>query len=268
MDILRYQLVSSPNGLPFGMLTAKSLFVDASYLASTDFRMGISGVTRKSSRAFLALLITTCSAVSLLAGPSSALLLIPRRYDNWGAGGATFHLSGTNDTLWPSQLDGQSIGGAHCQSPSESDLSAQRLDHSSCIWSGYQPLSQWWVSTHLGVTKPQIPIQDGKIGRVINLGWYPALSVAAFGVSVAPCTYAELLSAAWRYAILNAPIALSTPISKYSNLQYRARDGTTTSMDSQLPVVHTTCLKNMSAVFADVVGEVNTDGLLCHRMRM
>ncbi|KAK5360230.1 hypothetical protein LTS13_010320 [Exophiala xenobiotica] len=253
MDILRYQLLLSSSGLPLGILAAKRLFVDTSYLFSPEFRYGISGIDKKKTRAFLALFISMCSMLALLVGPSSALLFIPQTCDSWSAGGAIFHLVGTNASIWPSQLDARSTGGANCRSPSESDLSLQLLNESSCIWSGYKAISQWFQSAHQGDNSVSILLQDGVGERNILLRYY-SLSAAAFGVTAAPCLYAKMLSGVWLAAIINANL-IDQKFDKSRNLAYRAKGGSTSSMDSTLPVVRTTCLTNDTVTFADVANE-------------
>ena len=256
MDILRRELLLSSSGLPLGILAAKTLFVDVTFLLSPDFRNGISGLDRKKKRLFLGLFITVCSILALLAGPSSALLLIPQVYDDWPAGGATFYMVGSNQTMWPSQLNAQSIGGAHCQSPTASDLSLQQLNMSSCVWSGYESILQWFESSHLADNLNTVLIQDGSVERNILLLYY-TLGAAAFGVTVAPCIYAEVLAELWKTAIFHAPSAKPNSLSKSANLQYRSRDGTTASINSELPVVRTTCLTNDSVTFADIIDKAS-----------
>lgn len=256
MDILRYQLISSPSGLPIGILTAQTEFLDTMYLTSPVFRNGIRGVDRN-KRVLFTLFVFICSLIALLAGPSSALLLIPQVYTEWGAGGATFDLIGTDESIWPSQLDAQSIGGTYCQSPSNTVLSLQQLNQTSCIWFGYQSILQWWKSTHLADGQLQtILIQDGNIERDINLRYY-SLSAAAFGVTLAPCSYAQLLSQAWYMATITPSKGSLGPLSKSANIRYRKTGGTTTSMNGQLPVARTTCLTNDTVNFADIVNTVS-----------
>lgn len=255
MDMLRYQLLLSSSGLPLGILAAKTLFVDTTYLFSPEFRFGISGIDRWLRRWLLCVFIAVCSLLALLVGPSLALLLSPQIYHTWPAGGATFHLVGTNESIWPSQLDARSIGGDHCRSPNATDLSLQLLNSSSCIWSGYASIAQWFQSQHQATNLGTIHIQDGVVERDISLHFYP-LGVAAYGIIMAPCLYAEVLSAVWRAAIFNAKSAQPRTLKKSANLRYRAKGGSTSSMNSTLPVVRTTCFTNNSVSFADIVNQV------------
>lgn len=254
MDILRHQLITSPGGLPLGILPAKSLFVDATYLVSHEFLSGIISMGRWRG-IFLAVAISTCTAIALLAGPSSALLLIPQTYDNWHAGGATFYLEGSNATTWPSQLESESIGGKLCDPPSENVLMGPLTNLSHCVWSGSKAVSQQWQL----VTPPTtLFLQDGLVRRNIYVQYY-SLSAAAFGVSLSPLLYSRVINWIFRIAMFNAKSAKTGTLLRLSNLKTRKKEGTATSINSQIPVVRTTCLTNQSVNFADIVNQVSID---------
>lgn len=258
MDIIRWQLLWSSNGLPLGILAAKTLFVDTAFLLSPEFRFGISSIDTRIKRYLLAALIVVCSILALLIGPSSALLLIPQAYSDWNAGGATFSLNGRKESIWPSYLDAQATGGDLCQSPTERTLSLQHLNMSSCVWSGYAPLLQWWQSTHLTGNLAEIPVQDGEIQRSMRLKFYGSPSAAVFGISLAPCSYAQLLQYIWWNAGSRASGANPNALTRTANIRYRAY-GTTISMNSQIPVVRTSCLTtltNDSVVYASLGNKV------------
>ncbi|KAK3934057.1 hypothetical protein QBC46DRAFT_325715 [Diplogelasinospora grovesii] len=222
MDVLRDELLSGSNGLPLGIVTAKTLFANGTLLISPGFWNAIGGSDwwKKKKRCFLSFLIVTCSVLALVAGLSTALLLIPKTYSDWSAGGSTFHLAGTNDIIWPSKLDGQSIGGAHCQS-TDGDLSLQQFDESrSCIWAGYETMLQWFKTTprhradyikrvviqdgetvHPADYIRRVIIQDGNIQRRLLVRPGYNSSVAVFGVNVAACAYSNVLASIWRAAV-------------------------------------------------------------------
>lgn len=252
MDVLRRQLCST-HGLPFGFLLAKTSFTDATWLLSPEFFAGIGGF-RKSvvKRAVLALFLTTCSLLAVLAGPSAALLLIPQVYSDWNAGSARFNLVGTAESIWPSRLDAQSIGGDHCRAPPNSTLRIDQLSSSSCIWSGYDTIGRWFQTTEKARIH-SIPISGGLVERNINYRYYP-LSIAAWGVSLAACTYTELLGQVWLDAIMWANTAGG--LSKHTNLRFRKAGASVISIDSEIPVARTTCFTNASVRFADVVDKV------------
>lgn len=260
MDIVRHELLQGSNGLPLGILTAKTQFMDALYLTSPDFRHGICGIVGY-KRILFGLFIMICTAISLLAGPSSALLLIPETHDqDWSAGGAQFQLRGSHDDFWPSQLDDSFVGGEHCRVPQDShqDRPLQpKPDTASCIWAGYEAMTQWWVSSHVTKKVSQIPMQDGGIRKMIHFRYSNHNhSVCAITVPLAPCTYSNTLGDLWLIAAATVPSAKPGTLSKFQNYVYRNRVGSKVTIESEMPVVWTTCLTNDSVTYADVVDKV------------
>ncbi|KAL1860254.1 hypothetical protein Daus18300_009308 [Diaporthe australafricana] len=249
MDVLRQELLFGSTGLPLGILAAKTRFVDATFITSPDFRCGIRGLPRRKAW-FVGILIFLCSILALLSGPSSALLMLPQRHDDWPAGGATYFLVGTNESIWPSQLDKEAIGGVHCQTPSQGALEMQLLNMSSCVWAGYPSILQFFQSKHFNYKYSTITIQDGLVVRdmVIRDEW-------AFAVHAPTCLYSEALSAIWYSAMFYAPSATPGSLEKFANLQYRQRGGNVMTLPSLVPVVRTTCFMNSSVTFADVVNK-------------
>lgn len=250
MDVLRRELLLSSTGLPLGMLTAKTQFVNPTFLASPDFRSGIGGLPKRKA-IFLGLLIAVCSVLTLLVGPSSALLLLPGKFDDWPGGGAKFFLVGANESNWPSALNSESIGGTHCQSPSAKDLDLQLLNMSSRVWSGYSSILHLIQSSHYLDTAQTFTIQDGLVLRQMILrgvgGW-------AYAVHVATCLYSEVLTSIWYDAIFEASTAQG--LHKFSTLSARERNGNTMTIKSQIPAVRTNCFINSSTIFDAVTNKV------------
>ena len=266
MDVLRGELLKGSNGLPLGVIAAKSLFADVTYLLTPEFRSGIFGLRNK-TKYWLAALIAVCSGLALFAGPSAALLLIPQAYTDWPAGGARFSLVGTPESIWPSVLDLSSVGGDQCKAPSSDILPLEQLNMTSCVWSGYPTLQEWFRAAHLTSQISHIEIQDGIFGRSMILQ-YSSLSCAVYGLTYAACLYGNMLAGVWKDAIINARSATPWSLSKYANLQFRNRGGTTTSIKSEIPVVRTTCLTNDSVYFAEIVNEVNSLSQNCPYFRL
>jgi hypothetical protein len=52
MDVLRHELLHGSTGLPFGILTANTQFVDATYLISPEFRMNVFGLIQSKKMVF------------------------------------------------------------------------------------------------------------------------------------------------------------------------------------------------------------------------
>ena len=251
MDVLREQLLRSADGLPLGILTAKTLFADITYLFSPDFRHGITGVKSKRTGFLLFLLVGACTGLALLVGPSSALLMIPNTFTDWPGGGATFFVSGQNETLWPLTLTGafDHIGGSHCQSPSGDLLTRQQLNMSSCIWTGYAAMKERFKNIHTvnQVLTAAVSLQDGLIERTMGIHFFGD-GAAVLGVHIATCVYSDILANMWWWCLKHASITQSGSLSKYSGLRSRERDSTVSSVTGQVPCVLTACntLSNVS----------------------
>ena len=90
-------------GLPLGALASGLQVNQIAYLWSMEFW----GVIRSPrfplrKKLTLMLLITLCSVLATLSGPSSAVLLVPRR-DYWPAGKTDIWLNATIDDLYPNR---------------------------------------------------------------------------------------------------------------------------------------------------------------------
>ena len=220
------QLLRGTDGLPFGILTAKTLFADVTYLFSPEFRQGIRGIKSKRMGYFLFFLICACTGLALLAGPSAAMLLIPNEYTDWPGGGATFSVSGTNATLWPSTLTAEHIGGPHCMNPSSELVGIQQLNMSSCNWSGYLAIKERFRSTHMipQIISSVISLQDGLVPRTMWIHLY-VLGAGVIGVNMPVCVYSDLLSNIWWWAFSHASLTKPGSLSKYSGIRYRDRGG-------------------------------------------
>jgi hypothetical protein len=235
MDALRHPLIFGQTGLPLGIITAKTRFVDAMYLITPEFRWGISGVPGW-RRIWLGLLIALCSGLSLLAGPSAALLLIPQRFTDWSAGGATYRIVGSSHLVWPQTLNADFIGGKHCRLPTEGLLFREPANHSSCIWIGHQSLKQSWQ--RLGIS--QLSTREGGLSRDMSIQYYTH-SAAAFSVSLATCTAGDVLSSLWWNAVLTTE---QSRFYKNSRLRFRDRGATVAKVKTEMPVVRVSCTAN------------------------
>ncbi|KAK3620433.1 hypothetical protein LTR56_023405 [Elasticomyces elasticus] len=103
MDVLRYELLRG-DGVPFGLLGSGFQFSELSFFWSPEFwgAMIYAPLTRR-KRAILGGTLMIAGLVAVSAGPSCAILLVPRDQE-WNAGGGTFYLPGTDDLLWPTNI--------------------------------------------------------------------------------------------------------------------------------------------------------------------
>ncbi|KAH8594151.1 hypothetical protein B0O99DRAFT_688174 [Bisporella sp. PMI_857] len=251
MDVLRYELLYSSTGLPFGILTAKTRFVNVTYLISPEFVFGVLKLSWR--KAWVTLLVVLFTLLAVLAGPSSALLMIPKTRDNWVAGRATFSMVGTNESIWPLKLDGSSIGGSHCLSPSEVHFESQPMNMSSCTWWGYQSILtsflSWGWESNLNSVDVSVPIQ-GRLKQTITLDIHEAY-VSATGVNLPACLYSKALEDTWINAVANSRVR-SAKFFTWANLRYRNKLGSNVYIKSQLPFVKVGCIVNSSMPFSHV----------------
>ena len=236
MDILRHHLLFGHEGLPLGVLASKQQFTEIGYLISPEFRFGLAGFTRRRKRFLFGLFIVTSSLISLFAGPSAALLLIPTRRSDWQAGGASFWLAGSNDTLWPTHLTASSIGGSHCRSPDVPRLNADALSSSGCIWAGYSSLVEAFKQRHFS-NEVDLIVDDGVLRR--NFVVRSANEVAetwVLAIHMAVGTLSENIASAWYDALLSIPVS-----SWHHTLRFRANNETVGSVQSWIPAVRVDC---------------------------
>ena len=99
---VRYELLLG-DGIPFGALFSGLQMSQASFLWSMEFWGALSSknVSLKSRLRLLSIL-TASIFLAIVAGPSSAVLLIPR-LDYWPAGSTNIWVNETYESLWPSR---------------------------------------------------------------------------------------------------------------------------------------------------------------------
>lgn len=236
MDMLRNQMLSGDEGLPLGILASKQQFTDVEYILSSEFRFGLAGFARRRKRLLFGVFILTSTLISLFAGPSAALLLIPTQRSNWPAGGASFWLAGDDEDLWPSKLTALSVGGPDCESPQIQTLSTEALNSSGCIWAGYSSLVEAFKQRHYG-SGIELVVDDGVLKReyvIRSRGEVAETWVLAIHMAVG--VLAENVAQAWYDALKG--ISLS---SWHHTLRYRIFNGTIGSVQSWIPAVRTDC---------------------------
>ena len=100
---VRYELMLG-SGIPFGALFSGLQVSQASYLWSMEFWGTVSSRTIPLKSRFVLLVVVTASVfLAAIAGPSSAILLVPR-LDFWPGGSTNIWINVTSDSLWPSLL--------------------------------------------------------------------------------------------------------------------------------------------------------------------
>ena len=100
---MRYELMLG-GGIPFGALFSGLQVSQASYLWSMELWGTISSrAISLKSRSRLLVVVAASVSLAAVAGPSSAILLVPR-LDYWPGGSTNFWINVTSDSLWPSLL--------------------------------------------------------------------------------------------------------------------------------------------------------------------
>lgn len=110
LSYIRFQLAFG-NGLPFGAFLSALQITQISYLWSTELWSSLF-VSSKSfqlrSKLALLAMVIICGLISATAGPSSAVLLIPRQ-THWYSGSTYFYVNGTFQDVWPDRVDARKI---------------------------------------------------------------------------------------------------------------------------------------------------------------
>lgn len=110
LSYIRFQLTFG-NGLPFGAFLSGLQITQISYLWSTELWSSLfvsSKTFQLRSKFTLLAMVTICGLIAATAGPSSAVLLIPRQ-TSWHSGSTYFYINGTFQDVWPDQVDAKKI---------------------------------------------------------------------------------------------------------------------------------------------------------------
>ncbi|KAF5021212.1 hypothetical protein F66182_6751 [Fusarium sp. NRRL 66182] len=143
--LLRSELVFG-DGMPLGLLVSGFSFSQVSYFWSAEFIGGLAwnrnmSFVKKLKRCAFILLVLIGGALALLAGPATALLMVPRILE-WPVGGGVFWLNGSQEQLWPTLLNADYYSEVDCT------LGAGQFTNNKCPAQGffaiYQHFFSWW----------------------------------------------------------------------------------------------------------------------------
>lgn len=132
VHVARTELVFG-DGLPLGLIGSGLLFSNLGYFVSSEFIGSIryrSSLWRKAR--FLSMLVMA-GILAAFSGPSTALLIVPRR-QAVDAGGTDFYLPGQREDFWPDRVDVSACGDHPvCRS-------SNATQYAICPSAGYQAL--------------------------------------------------------------------------------------------------------------------------------
>jgi hypothetical protein len=229
-------------GLPLGLLWSAFAFKDLSFFWSPSLWYGSRAIASKWRKCRLFVVLLVSGLIATVAGPSSALLMIPPvRY--FPGGGTDFWLIGNQTSLWPLNLDAKAVSGASCLNATAEMLELRAANTSGCIWSSTSSIAEiakgWQMSTFFNT----MTIVDGLYQRSVSYRpsdwtssyydtWAVSSSCAIGGLSTK-------LSQIWYDAIYTAPI--TKKIGSYGAMKYRAPTLSLAKATTQLPVARVRC---------------------------
>jgi hypothetical protein len=135
VDVLRRDLLYNQDGLPVSLFDLLS-GIQIGHFFSFEFWSGF-GAYGSHYRRFTIGLAVLAAALSLLAGPVSATLLVPNLDTRWPAGAVKFAILGSPEGLYPQELNGNHTDSSACEKPTLKRLQEQMHNDSKCLWNGY-----------------------------------------------------------------------------------------------------------------------------------
>ncbi|CVL12367.1 uncharacterized protein FPRN_07121 [Fusarium proliferatum] len=151
--LIRSELVFG-DGMVLGLLVSGFSFSQPSYFWSPEFLGSLGWACgedvpygQRWKRCAFILLIFISGALALLAGPATAVLMIPRKID-WPVGGGIYWLNGSDDQLWPRFLDAAYHSEINCT------LETGQFTDNRCPSHSFLPMYQhfisWWNGYNTG----------------------------------------------------------------------------------------------------------------------
>lgn len=254
--VILHHLIAG-DGVPFGFLCASFSFSELSYFWSSEFWGALDGGISLASKASMAAILLISGLIAALAGPSVAVLLIPRQQD-WNAGGTEFYLSAREVDLFPSNLSISDLPDI-CSGP-------DATDYAICPGGGFTPLSLYTSSLQtIRNDENLIPVPKNTNGQWGSYGLFQqqVVSVPSFhsGTQPFPTTsisgsirgivcqteavapfvpillHSSHISNDWEAIAATAQFSVDKP----SLAEYRWRNSKVVSTPGKIPAVRTMC---------------------------
>lgn len=145
--MIRSELIYG-DGVPLGWLGSGFSFTGLSYFWSPEFWYSLRYHAPRWKKLGLFGSLLVAGILAVIAGPASAVLLIPR-FDEWSAGGSIFFLDGTADEIWPNRLSYDDPDDPlYCTGPSSISNGVCPSGGFQALWNHYQQVN---VSSFLDV---------------------------------------------------------------------------------------------------------------------
>lgn len=160
MDIIQNLLIRNRDGLPLGFVDAKNGFKGIRYILSTKFIGAVRGLATRKQKFLIPLFLFAASLIALLAGPSTAVLVLPSS-QTWSAGSATYYMIGDEAALYPTTINGSTFSTAACVDPMAEKIETPDWSQLGCPWAGYPVLATTY-KTFNGL--PNSPISFNEAG--------------------------------------------------------------------------------------------------------
>ncbi|KAK5091217.1 hypothetical protein LTR05_001398 [Lithohypha guttulata] len=253
MHVLRSELVHG-EGLPLGLLAGGFLYSSLSYFWSPEFWGSFYSKAPWITHLRVYGIIVLGGLIAVFAGPSTAILLVPREQP-WPAGGTTIYLPGPADHWWPTYINNTKLalldGCAHSNSSGHplcpkaafpaiwgSRNSIDILDNRGFAPGTYQNLT---TSFSFGPSTVDLP---SNLDLLPNLRYHGthrgyACETSMWGPRAAEAVYGAQLKQDW----IDEAFALPYNIIRYgpSLTQYKYFGSMEVKTTSRIPTVRAAC---------------------------
>lgn len=246
---IRAELITG-EGVPLGILGSSFLFTSLSYFWSPPFWGALKAKAPLSTKVRLYTLLVLCGIVAATAGPSSAILMVPRS-QTWHAGGGLIYLPGNASTLWPDEVSIDSSVSDFCQVSNATEIPI-------CLSTSYLTFkqkarselllrnvggSQWNSSTEFlfGERTIDLPSQLSVIPGLFLHGTPRAAAchTAAIGVDLREGILLYQLHSDWRQTVFSRPFRAFQPSVSEYKYAYSTRADSQTK--TKVPAVRVAC---------------------------
>ena len=254
---IREHMLAS-DGVPFGIVGGAFLFSSLSYFWSPEFWGSLQWRNTPWTKFRLYGTLVLSGFLAAAAGPSSAVLLIPRD-QSFDAGGANIYLRGSAGEVWPTQLGISSdVLAPLCASPNATDyaicpsggfLSIQGYQKTMFPLHNYIDMQQNISSFSLGPTNVLIQSTlPGMLDILLSGNWRSyACQTSMTGVHVATAIVLSRLLEDWHQTAMSIPYSPTTS----SISQYKYYDSLSIQTDSRIPAVRVACSGGQNLSLAD-----------------